>query len=77
MELPTKFPLDGIETMPIWSDDPDEVCLGKILGVGRNAAYEAARRKEIPTIRIGSRYIVPVRRLIRILEEGQETREAS
>ncbi len=31
----------------------------KILGIGRNAAYEAARRGEIPTIKIGGRILVP------------------
>ena len=29
------------------------------LGIGRNTAYEAARRGEIPTIRIGKRLLVP------------------
>ena len=31
----------------------------KALGIGRNAGYEAARRGEIPTIRIGKRIVVP------------------
>jgi excisionase family DNA binding protein len=30
-----------------------------ILGVGRSAAYAAARRGEIPTIKIGRRVLVP------------------
>jgi len=30
----------------------------KLLGVGRNKAYEAAHRGEIPTIRIGKRILV-------------------
>ncbi len=29
------------------------------LGIGRNSAYAAAKRGEIPTIRIGSRILVP------------------
>jgi excisionase family DNA binding protein len=32
---------------------------GKLLGIGRNAAYEAAKRGEIPTIKIGRRLLVP------------------
>ena len=32
----------------------------KILGIGRNQAYEAARRGEIPTIKIGRRILVPL-----------------
>jgi excisionase family DNA binding protein len=31
----------------------------KILGIGKTLAYEAAARGEIPTIKIGSRLIVP------------------
>lgn len=33
---------------------------GEKLGIGRNAAYEAAHRGEIPVIRIGKRLLVPV-----------------
>jgi excisionase family DNA binding protein len=40
----------------------------KLLGVGRNKAYEAARRGEIPTIRIGKRILVPVAALERMLQ---------
>jgi excisionase family DNA binding protein len=33
--------------------------VAQILRVGRNQAYEAAKRGEIPSIRIGKRLIVP------------------
>jgi excisionase family DNA binding protein len=33
---------------------------GKRLGLGKNAAYEAAHRGEIPVIRIGRRLLVPI-----------------
>lgn len=33
--------------------------VARILGVGRTAAYEAARTGEIPTIKIGKRLLVP------------------
>jgi excisionase family DNA binding protein len=39
----------------------------KELGIGRNQAYAAAKRGEIPTIRIGKRILVlkePLRRLL-------------
>lgn len=39
-----------------------------ILGIGRSAAYEAARSGQIPTIRIGKRIIVPLAALERMLE---------
>jgi excisionase family DNA binding protein len=30
-----------------------------LLGIGRNAAYEAARRGDFPVIKIGKRIVVP------------------
>jgi hypothetical protein len=39
-------------------------------GLGRNASYEAARRGEIPTIKIGRLLRVPVVALERKLEEA-------
>ena len=32
---------------------------GRKAGLGRNASYEAAKRGEMPTIRIGNRLLVP------------------
>jgi excisionase family DNA binding protein len=31
---------------------------GRLLGLGRNATYEAIRRGDIPTIRVGKRILV-------------------
>ena len=42
----------------------------KALGVGRSAAYEAARTGQIPTIRIGKRILVPVAALERLLADS-------
>jgi len=39
-------------------------------GLGRNASYSAAKRGEIPTIKIGSRLRAPVVLLERMLEEA-------
>ena len=33
--------------------------VAKILGIGRNTAYEVCRNGEIPTIKIGGRILVP------------------
>jgi excisionase family DNA binding protein len=44
---------------------------GKWLGIGRNAAYEAARRGEIPTIKIGRLLRVPVVALERKLHNPE------
>ena len=37
------------------------------LGIGRNAAYDAVKCGEIPSIRIGRRLLVPVAALERML----------
>ncbi len=41
---------------------------GHLLGVSRNSAYEAARRNEIPVIRLGRRLLVPRAALMRLLD---------
>jgi excisionase family DNA binding protein len=44
-----------------------------ILRISRGAAYEAAKRKEIPTVRIGRRLLVPMAALERMLGEAAVT----
>ena len=41
---------------------------GKALGLGRSAAYQAARRGDLPTIAIGRRLMVPTASLYRMLD---------
>lgn len=43
---------------------------GRLLGLGRSASYEAARRGELPTLRLGRRLVVPVARLEAMLGLG-------
>lgn len=40
----------------------------QILGIGRNQAYAAVRRGEIPSLRIGARILVPEAALNKMLE---------
>lgn len=40
---------------------------GRLLGISRNSAYDAAARGEIPIVRIGGRLIVPRVALERLL----------
>lgn len=42
-----------------------------LFGIGRNSAYEAVRRGEIPSIRIGKRIVVPKAALDQLLERGR------
>jgi excisionase family DNA binding protein len=44
--------------------------VAQLLGIGRNHAYEAAKRGEIPTIRIGKRLLVPKIAFDRMLEQA-------
>lgn len=49
------------ETLRLWPE------AATILGIGRTAAYEAARRGEIPTIKIGKLRLVPRKAIERLL----------
>ncbi len=61
---------ERIRSHPIGLDEIEcRVTLGveevaALLGLGRTAAYEAARRGEIPSRRLGRRVIVPVPALL-------------
>ena len=48
-------------TLPLWPDT------GRLLGLSRQPTYDAARRGEIPTIRIGRKLLVPTAALRRML----------
>jgi len=45
--------------------------MGKKLGIGRNAAYEAARRGDFPTMKIGRLIRVPKMAADKLLETGK------
>ena len=47
-----------------------------LLGIGRTAAYEAARRGQLPTRRLGRRLLVPVPALLDWLGRPSATSEA-
>lgn len=49
---------------------------GKMLGLSRGSAYQAAAAGEIPTIRIGRRLLVPRARLEALLGESHEQASA-
>ncbi len=45
---------------------------GKLLGVSRGLAYQAAREGQIPTIRLGRRLLVPRARLLELVGASPE-----
>jgi hypothetical protein len=55
-------------TVPLWPH------VGRALGVSRNPVYEAARRGEIETIRIGGRISCPTAPLRKMLGLDEEAR---
>jgi excisionase family DNA binding protein len=40
---------------------------GRLLGLGRSASYEAARRGELPTLKFGRRLLVPTGKVLELL----------
>jgi len=44
----------------------------RLLRIGRNAAYEAAKRGQLPVIPIGRRLVVPKPAIRRLLEEPHD-----
>jgi excisionase family DNA binding protein len=46
---------------------------GRVLGIGRSSAYVCARSGELPTIRMGSKYLVPVMALRRMVDGDTAT----
>jgi excisionase family DNA binding protein len=48
---------------------------GALLGLARNGSYAAAKRGEIPTIRIGNKLRVPRVALERLLNSARSTAE--
>jgi excisionase family DNA binding protein len=43
----------------------------RALGIGKNGAYEAVRRGEIPSIKIGRRFLVPRHALEKMLASAE------
>ncbi len=62
---------DNIKTLSV------PVAGKRYFDLGRNASYEAARRGDLPVIRIGGRLRVPVVALERMLNEASAGRDRS
>jgi excisionase family DNA binding protein len=45
----------------------------RVLGISRSSAYEAVRRGELPTVKIGRRYVVSRVALERMLSQAGQT----
>jgi excisionase family DNA binding protein len=48
---------------------------GALLGLSRNASYEAAKRGQLPTIKVGKLLKVPKAALMRLLEQAGIAKE--
>lgn len=49
----------------------------RVLGVGRNTAYEAVKHGDLPVIRIGRRMVVPKAAIERLLGSSSSTKPAA
>lgn len=49
--------------------------VGRVLGISRAKAYDLARSEGFPSMRIGTRILVPRNKLIRWIDEQAEARE--
>lgn len=58
---------ENCATLRLWPE------AAQVLGVGRSTIYEAARRGDIPTVRIGRLRLVPRRALERLLDHWDNT----
>ncbi len=59
-----------LTAQPLQSPHPATMTIAEaaeLLGISRSAAYRAVARGEIPTIRIGRRFLVPTAKLYRLL----------
>ena len=65
-------PSQPVERLTVTVDEA-----AKILGISRNSAYEAVRRGEIPTIRLGRRILVPRSKLEEMLDAATANARAS
>ena len=66
----TKF--KNYEDLPLTLTAPE---VGEVLGISRASAYELVRSKGFPSIRIGTRIIVPKDKLIAWINEQVEVNE--
>ena len=56
----------SFDDLPLMLSVPE---LSAVLGIGLAHAYEIARREDFPTIKLGSRILIPKDRLIQWLNE--------
>jgi excisionase family DNA binding protein len=48
---------------------------GKVLGIGRSSAYKAVKSGEIPSLRFGSKVVVPRKALDALLQSAHTKQE--
>ena len=61
------------EQLPLMLSEPE---IAAVLGISRAAAYELARSKDFPSLRIGTRIVVPKDRFIAWINRRVEENDA-
>lgn len=70
----------GLATIPLWSPDPTVPTAARLLDISRTLAYQSAADGSLPVIRLGSKVLVAVPRLLAMLgatEDPQDAPEAA
>ena len=60
------------DALPLTLTAPE---VGEVLGISRAAAYELVRSKEFPSMRIGTRILVPKDKFIQWIDQQMEVNE--
>ena len=62
----------NFEDLPLMLSVPE---VGEVLGISRAAAYELVRSKGFPSMRIGTRILVPMDKFLAWIDEQTEVEE--
>jgi excisionase family DNA binding protein len=66
-------PYRSFDELPLVLSVPE---MAAVLGISRTVAYDLARRKGFPSIRIGTRLIIPKENLMEWIQEQLQKKEA-
>lgn len=72
-----RFTIDDIRdelVIDVWNEDPAIPTLAQVLNLSKNSAYAAVHAGEVPSLKLGRRYKIPVPQLLRVL--GVDAAEA-
>jgi hypothetical protein len=73
---PSQSPTDDLRAelrrhlvLPLWAENLDTLCVGRLMGWSKTTAYRAADERWIPTLRAGRRIVVSTQALLDYIDE--------